>query len=254
MDSAEIASRRPVVVVGVGLTTPRMLRMIVRGDLSDWPEPGPAAQIELLLPDTPVGPVVRTYTVRGWDRKLGEVMIDMSLNDGHGPATQWACRAVVGMRLEISGESRTTFEPATEGGSYVFAGDESALPAIATCLASLPSSAKAVAVVEVANAEEREEFVSHAETRVRWLYRTLSGPKHTFAKAVTNEVAATQPSAVWLASSTEVVSSVKSCLLGSGYPAAQLNAWEYWGREAQASHEPHQGASRAANAALSQQL
>jgi NADPH-dependent ferric siderophore reductase len=202
--------------------------MIVRGELSDWPEPGPAARLELFLPDTPSGPVIRIYTVRDWNRERQELMIDMTLNDGHGPATQWASRVVPGMRLEISGASRSTFTPAPSGGSYLFAGDESAVPAITTSLASLPQTANAVAVLEVESEAERQHVISRAQTRVRWLYRSPSHPKQSLIEAVVDEVAARNPSSIWLAGEADMVRAIRSHLLAHEHPVEHISAWVYW--------------------------
>ncbi len=155
----------------VSMPTPGFVRVIAQGELADWPEPGPAAHMKVFLPDTPTGPVVRTYTVRDWDRERGAVTIDFSLNEGAGPATQWASRVVAGMRLELAGRSRSTFTPHGEAARYLFAGDETALPAIATCVAALPAAASATVILEVADAAEQQVLESNAQLDIRWLHK-----------------------------------------------------------------------------------
>jgi NADPH-dependent ferric siderophore reductase len=54
---------------------------------------------------------------------------------------------------------------------YLFAGDETALPAISRILASLPTGCKATAVIEVADKSEEQPLRSAAERDIRWLHR-----------------------------------------------------------------------------------
>jgi NADPH-dependent ferric siderophore reductase len=228
--------RRRVRVVGVTMPTPRTVRVVVQGELADWPEPGPAAHMKIFLPDTPVGPVMRTYTVRDWDRERGAVTIDMALNEGHGPATQWASRVVPGMWMEISGRSRSTFTPADDGGHYLFAGDETALPAIATCIASLPGSARATAILEVADADEEQPVVSRAQVDVRWLHTEAGGAE--FADSVLAAVQRRAPSEVWIACEAGVMRGIRGALLHHGLPVKQLKTRGYWKR-GESDHPDH---------------
>jgi iron complex transport system ATP-binding protein len=91
---------------------------------------------------------MRTYTVRDWRDAERELVVDMVLHtdeDGHsGPAAQWAMDARVGSKLHLVGPSRhapdgrgaIAFEP---GGAreLLIAGDETAVPAIASILEHL---------------------------------------------------------------------------------------------------------------------
>lgn len=173
---------------------------------------------------------MRTYTVRDWDRARGEVTIDMSINDGAGPATQWASRVVPGMWLEISGCSRSGFTPASDGGSYLFAGDDTAVPAIVTCLASLPSTATATAVIEVADERERQPFQTHATADVRWLHGDGDAPR--FADTVLAAVAESAPENVWIACEAGTMRAIRRALLDAGHPPSSVSTRGYWKRGA----------------------
>lgn len=218
------------------MPTPRVVRVVAQGELSDWPEPGPAAHLKVFLPDTPVGPVMRTYTVRDWDRERGAVTLDFSLNEGAGPATQWASRVVAGMRLEIAGRSRSTFTP-RDGGRYLFAGDETALPAITTCVAALPPSATATVILEVADAAEQQPLVSNAGLEVYWLYHGAASESR-FAETVVRMVKAEAPTDVWIACEAQLMRIVRRTLLDGGLPAAQLSTRGYWKR-GESDHPDH---------------
>jgi NADPH-dependent ferric siderophore reductase len=228
--------RRPVTVVDVAQPTPRTVRVTVRGDLADWPEPGPAAHIKVFLPDTPSGPVMRTYTVRRCDRERGLVAIDFLLNEGLGPATQWAARAVPGMRLELGGRSRSTFTLAEDAGSYLFIGDETALPAIATCLEMLPASAAATAVIEVKEAGEAQPFASDATVGGQWVLRGGSGPGLT--EMALAEASAAPYTRVWVACEAGQMRDIRRKLLLAGVSADRLSTRGYWKR-GEADHSDH---------------
>jgi NADPH-dependent ferric siderophore reductase len=179
---------------------------------------------------------MRTYTVRDWDRERGAVTIDFSLNDGAGPATQWASRVVAGMRLELAGRSRSTFAPQADISRYLFAGDETAAPAIATCVATLPETADATVLLEVVDAEEQQPLESHARVDIRWLH--TEGGESQLAPAVSSAVVDLNPAYVWIACEAGVMRSIRRALIGNGYPAAQLSTRGYWKRGA-SDHPDH---------------
>jgi NADPH-dependent ferric siderophore reductase len=227
--------RRPVTVVDVDIVTPRTVRVTVNGELADWPEPGPAAHMKVFLPDTPSGPVMRTYTVRRFDRERGLVAIDFFLSDGAGPATQWASRVVPGMRLELSGRARSGFTPEPGAASYLFAGDESALPAIATCLEALPASAAATAIIEVSDAQECQPLGSAATVDGSWLY---AGEGDGLPQAVLEAAAASDYDLVWVACEAGTMREIKRSLLDAGTAPERLKTRGYWKRGA-VDHPDH---------------
>jgi NADPH-dependent ferric siderophore reductase len=185
--------------------------------------------MKVFLPDTPSGPVMRTYTVRHFDRERGLVAIDFLLNDGLGPATQWAARVIPGMWLELSGRSRSTFQP-EEDGRYLFAGDESALPAIATCLESLPASAQATAIIELEDEGEELPLASDATVDGSWLYRDADGPR--LVDAVVGAAVPSAFSLIWVACEAGTMREIRRALLDAGIPAHRLRTRGYWKRGA----------------------
>jgi NADPH-dependent ferric siderophore reductase len=223
-----------VTVVEVVQPTPRTVRVTVQGELGDWPEPGPAAHMKVFLPDTTAGPVMRTYTVRHFDRERGLVAIDFFLSDGLGPATQWANRAVPGMRLELSGRARSMFAPDPDGGRYLFAGDESALPAIATCLEALPGSARATAIVEVEDAEEEVPLASDGTVDGSWLRRGDGD----LLDAVLGAATASEYDVIWVACEAGTMRVIRRSLLDAGVPIERLKTRGYWKR-GEENHPDH---------------
>jgi NADPH-dependent ferric siderophore reductase len=204
--------------------TPHFVRVTVGGELADWPEPGAAAHMKVFLP----GDVMRTYTVRAFDRDAGEVTVDFVLHAGDGPAARWARGASRGDELQLSGRSRSTFEP--DGARhYLFVGDASALPAVATCLETLPAGTRATVVAAVPEPADELPLASSAAVETRWLY---APSEDAFAAAV-EEVAADR---AWIACEATTMRRLRASLL-ERY-GASLSTRGYWKR-GEANHPDH---------------
>ncbi|ELP62211.1 siderophore-interacting protein [Streptomyces turgidiscabies] len=113
-------------------------------------------------------PVTRTYTVRAWDPELRELTLDFVLHGDEGLAGPWAMRVQPGETVVFGGPGGA-YAPDPDADWHLLVGDESALPAIACTLESLPDGARAYAFVEVAGPEEEQKIDSDVE--VRWLHR-----------------------------------------------------------------------------------
>jgi NADPH-dependent ferric siderophore reductase len=219
-----------VVVRDAEWLTPRFVRVTVAGDLADWPEPGPASHMKLFLPQPDGEIVMRTYTVRRFDRAAREVDVDFVLHAGDGPAARWAAAASPGDPLELSGRSRSTFAPDDAPRRYLFAGDASALPAIATCLESLPSSAQAVVVGSVGDPADAVRLESDAEVDIRWLH---GGSDDGFLAAI-EEVEAER---AWVACEATLMRRIRASLLDR-YERGALATRGYWKR-GEMNHPDH---------------
>ncbi|MFJ4471339.1 siderophore-interacting protein [Streptomyces sp. NPDC089424] len=113
-------------------------------------------------------PVTRTYTVRCWDPELRELTLDFVLHGDEGLAGPWAMRARPGDTLRFLGPGGA-YAPDLSADWHLLAGDESALPAIAAALESLPDGADVRAFVEISGPEEEQKIDSDVE--VVWLHR-----------------------------------------------------------------------------------
>lgn len=113
-------------------------------------------------------PVTRTYTVRGWDPERGELALDFVIHGDEGLAGPWAARVQPGETVRFLGPGGAyTPDPAADW--HLLAGDESALPAIARALETLPAGARAHAFVEVSGPEEEQKIDTGVP--VVWLHR-----------------------------------------------------------------------------------
>ncbi len=98
-----------------------------------------AALRETLPPEQ--RPVTRTYTVRRVEPDEQQLTLDFVVHGDAGIAAPWAARAAVGDRLALSGAGGG-YRPDPSVDWHLFAGDESALPAICSALDALPRDAR----------------------------------------------------------------------------------------------------------------
>jgi NADPH-dependent ferric siderophore reductase len=166
--------------------TPHMRRVTLGGPLAGLDECG--LHVRILIPPSgrpPVWPhaaadgrivwptgedalTARVYTIRQIDRAHSEIAIDVVIHPGEAPGSAFALSARPGDAVGVMGPGGGMLEPA---GSYLFLGDETALPAIARMLEELPATARAVARIEVADDREEQPIRCAASLDLRWLHR-----------------------------------------------------------------------------------
>lgn len=142
-----------------------------------------------LAVDESVRGVMRTYTVRalrpavpaaaGRPAAPAELDIDfvLHLDGGSGPAAEWAAAAQPGDPLMLVGPCARwgdclgiEFAPG-EAERVLLVGDETAVPAIAAILETLPATIEGHAVLEVPSAADFLDISTPAKVEVRWLAR-----------------------------------------------------------------------------------
>ncbi|MFH9298212.1 siderophore-interacting protein [Streptomyces sp. NPDC017520] len=117
-------------------------------------------------------PWMRSFTVRAYDRERNVMTVDFVLHGAGGPASRWGAAARAGDVLGMVGPSSLYARPLPVARRMLLAGDETALPAIATVLEALPAGTGAVVLAEVADAGEERELPSAAGgSEVRWVHR-----------------------------------------------------------------------------------
>lgn len=124
-------------------------------------------------------PVLRNYTVRAHrvDGAQGpELDVDFvvhgSVDDGtSGPAATWAQTCRPGDSVALLDEGIAYNPPPTVAGEVELVGDETAMPAVAGILASLPRSVTGRAFIEIPHADDRQELDAPAGVDVRWVVR-----------------------------------------------------------------------------------
>ena len=71
------------------------------------------------------------------------------------------------------------YRPAADADWYLFAGDESALPAIGSAIEALPAAARGIAYLETADAAPLADVEVPAGIEVRALHRDIPGSRPT---------------------------------------------------------------------------
>lgn len=125
--------------------------------------------------------IIRKYTIRRIDPQAGTLDIDFLLHDHGGPGSRFAANARVGDVIGMIGPGGGSARPAEWN---LFAGDETALPAIARLIEALPAGARGVAVIEVADPRDEQKIRQVADIEITWLHRNRSLGTNAFAERV----------------------------------------------------------------------
>lgn len=250
-------------VTGVTPLTPRMVRVTFTGsglaELGTWPDqqlkllfpkPGGTAQVSdaadvgtwyqayLALPEES-RPWMRSFTVRALSD--GVLTVDFVLHAAAGPAAAWAATAAVGDVIGRFGPSADYARPLGSADLLVFAGDETALPAIASLLELLPAEQRRLAFVEVADPAEEQDIPG-----VRWVHRSAGEDLVSVVSAVevpaADVPAADVPMAgvpmagvpesiwVWLGGEAAAVRALRRHFVGLGVSKKDIEFAGYWRR------------------------
>lgn len=222
--------------------SPHMQRVILVGDaLADFPEHHESANFKLLLlPDDVLAPlslsaadikqraIVRTYTLRHFDRQRSKLWVDFMLHADHGPASHWALNADIGSYVGFAGPGSPKLVK-QNADWYFFAGDMSALPAIAANLERLPASAKGHAVLEVLADSDRLPLSVPRGMNVTWVIN----PHPEKASSLLFDAVQAQPwlsgaAAVWVAGESGVVGHLRRYMKQQRIDPDSFYASGYW--------------------------
>ncbi|MEV7360235.1 siderophore-interacting protein [Kitasatospora sp. NPDC091276] len=180
-------------------------------------------------------PLLRSFTLRRRRPGTRLVEIDFVLHGDTGPAAAWAERAEPGQRLGMVGPSALYAPPvplaeaAAAADWVLLAGDETALPAIATLVEALPAGVRALAFVEVADEAERQPLESRAELAVHWSVRGGAAPGVVLAGAVRAAALPAGAPFAWLAGEAGAVRALRRHLVAErGVPKRSIDFAGYW--------------------------
>jgi NADPH-dependent ferric siderophore reductase len=170
------------------------------------------------------------YTPRRYDPEAGELDIDFVIH-GDGAASNWAANARPGHYLGLSGPRRSRV---IDGGVdwYLLAGDDTGLPSIARRLEELPAGTPALAVLEVANAEEQQPIESRADLQLAWVHRegATGDVSDLLADAISKLTFPEGNVFAWAAGEASSIKAVRRHLVDRGIPLPQMRMTGYWKR------------------------
>jgi NADPH-dependent ferric siderophore reductase len=195
----------------------------------------PGQTLKIYVPDLVSGhPVARDYTVRDYNAAGLSLDIDFVLH-GEGPAACWAQQVHPGETLEFIGPSGR-YRPDPGADWHLFAGDETALPAIQAYLGMLPADAGAFLYLEVPDASEHQPIPGPARPTVRWLHRGDQAPGTSTVLEDTLRAERLPPGQgrIWIAGHTPTVRRIRAHLLNErGVDRRALYVKGYWDHRGQ---------------------
>lgn len=232
-----------------GQSAPRLPDAGADGDAMRW------YQAFLALPEAE-RPWMRSYTVRSYDPVRHRLTIDFVLHGTAGstgttgttgstgstggteagPATRWAASAAVGDTLARYGPAAVYARPLPLDTAdwLLLAGDETALPAIGSLVEALPSGARALVCIEVADAAEEQHFTSRADVTVQWVHRDGAPGGRGGALLAAVRALSFPPGSVfaWLAGEAGTVRTLRRHLVEDrGIDKRQIDFTGYWRRK-----------------------
>ncbi|MEV7090104.1 siderophore-interacting protein [Streptomyces sp. NPDC093085] len=254
----------PVEVVRAERITPSMARIVLGGPaLARMVSAGRDQRIKVFLPhpgqrepvlpearpgggagdwygdwralDPAVRGIMRTYTVRELRHAPDELVIDFALHgaDGSasGPASRWAASAAPGDRISVLGpvveeNAGYDFRP-PEGTEWILlTADESALPAVASILETLPAGTPARIWIEVHDAADRQELRTAADADITWL---VHGTSPATPDAIRAAALPEGTPYAWVAGEASTVKAVRRHLVGErGFDRRAVKFSGYW--------------------------
>lgn len=210
--------------------TPRMMRVRLVDESLAGLAAVPGQTLKIYVPELLSGYAVsRDYTVRAYDRAKPSLDIDFVLH-GEGPAATWARRVRPGETLEFIGPSGR-YRPDPHVDWHLFAGDETALPAIQAYVAMLPVDACALLYLEVTDAAERQPIPGVARPFVCWLHRGDREPGTSMVLDEALHAVRLPPGQgrIWIAGHTPTVRRIRAYLLNQrGIDRRALYVRGFW--------------------------
>ena len=232
MPAKGVARGRVATVASVQALTPRMTRIRLLDESLNGLDAIPGQTLKIYVPDLCSGLAVsRDYTVRDYNAAQPCLDIDFVLH-GDGPAANWAQRVRPGETLEFVGPSGR-YRPDPHADWYLFAGDETALPAIQAYVEMLPAGACASLFIEVPDASEQQLIPGSARPTVHWLHR---GSRAAGTTTVLEDTLRAEPlppgqGQIWIAGHTPTVRRIRAHLLNQrGVDRRVLYVKGYWDR------------------------
>ena len=227
-------TRAPLHRVSVTATerlTPNMQRLTFEGEgLATLAVPLPAQWLKVVLSAPGVGdPINRAYTIRRFYPNWGNMEVDFVLHGDTGLISKWAQQAMIGDVLYLGNpRGGHCIEPDVRW--RLLAGDETALPAIASILESLPADGVPVVVaIEVPSAQDVQCLSVPGSSEVHWLSRDRNGalPGCALERAISDFSLPDGAGQVFLAGEAASVKRIKQDISDRA-PQAVVDAKGYW--------------------------
>ena len=243
-------------VAAIRKLSPGFVRITLTGDdLVGFVSSGPAEHCKLFLPDPATGTIsaptlvdgamqrpergsmiVRDYTPREFrGGESPELDFDFYLH-GDGPASAWAAAAAVGDPLVVAGP-RASRMPPVGAARVALAADESALPALARWIETLPAEVEIVVFATVSNESDAAYLEPAHVNRARLVW--VDNQTDALERALRACGPISDDTYVWAAGEATSLIPVRRYLRRElGLPASQVKVDGYW-KQGEAGRDHH---------------
>lgn len=247
---------RRLAVQTVQRPTPRLVRVTLGGPQLDgftslapddhvrvfFPTPGTTEPVlpeigehGVVWPTSGPRPLARNYTPSRFDPVASALQLDIVLH-GAGVAPAWATDATAGQHLGIGGPRESHIVNAGFD-AYLFAADETGLPALARWLRELPANVSVSAFVEVLDHHDEQELETSTKLTVQWLHRARG---ERLQDAIRGAPLPTGRLYIWVAAEASAVQAIRRHLLDErGFHPETVQARGYWKARIEGDQEPH---------------
>jgi len=216
----------PLTVAEKTTVTPHMTRVSFTGaDLNEL-EYKPGQDLVLEIPHGE-GTARRHYTIRHHDAAARTLAIDFVMH-GSSPAGRWVENAKAGDGLIAVGPRGHTY--LREADWHLFIGDETAVPGIAAMIEALPYGARAHAILEAADDEDRITVESKGHVMLEWVARNgaPAGPSRLLFERTERFHFPSGNGHAYVIGETSNVRTIRHRLLERGLAKSQIAAEGYW--------------------------
>lgn len=174
-------------------------------------------------------PILRTYTLINLNPETGDFDVDFVTHGDSGLAGPWARVAEVGEKIGFLGPGGA-WGPTEEYEHFVFAGDESAAPAIGAGLKRLPEGATATAYIEIEAEDRTFELPTREGVEVVWVVRNGTTPGTELSRVVREAGIPTGKKTSWFIHGVaEMIKELRRFLfVESGIPKEDVSISGYW--------------------------
>ncbi|MDQ0647139.1 NADPH-dependent ferric siderophore reductase [Microbacterium natoriense] len=223
---------------------PDFVRVRLTGsDLAGFDSLGSDDHMRLFFPTGPIGSIEevraspsREYTPLAWEDDWLEV--EFAVHGDEGVAARWAATASLGSSIGVGGPRGSAVLEGTPG-SWLLAGDETAIPAIRRFAALIPTGSPARILVETVDADHQVDI--DAPVDIEWVHRgSAAAGSALIARldALTEADAGADPF-VFIAAEQSIVKPGRALLERWDVDTSRAVVKGYWKRGEAEYHAPH---------------
>lgn len=179
---------RHITVRKIQQLSPNMKRItFTSNDFYDFPKNENGGYVKFLFKkelSEKEGSLARPYTIRNFRKHKLELDVDFSYHSGDkGYATKWAYEAKIGDKISISGPGSKQLIN-NNSNSFLFVGDMTALPAIASYLEQLHKDANGCVIIEITSVNDKIQLKKPKHINIKWIVKSNNKKVDNFLKAV----------------------------------------------------------------------